>query len=118
LLGRFQTLQTSLIIEPPGSGPSASDEQLLPRRSEVDSTSVPHIYVGLFRGAGLLGRAADGRTDGRGRGREWVGSRSLKNLFEAVEGGEDDVMTASHQAHGRQQLQNQSFCPEEQEGCI
>lgn len=34
------------------------------------------------------------------------------DLFEVVKGGEDDVMTSSHQTHGRQQLQHQSFSPE------
>lgn len=36
----------------------------------------------------------------------------LTDLFEVVKGGEDDVMTSSHQTHGRQQLQHQSFSPE------
>ena len=36
------------------------------------------------------------------------------DLFEVVEGGEDDVMTSSNQTHGCQQLQNQSLGPEEQ----
>lgn len=34
------------------------------------------------------------------------------NLFEVVEGGQDDVMAASHQANRRQQLQHQGFGPE------
>lgn len=37
----------------------------------------------------------------------------FKDLFEAVEGGEDDVMASSHQTHGRQQLQHQRLRPEE-----
>lgn len=33
------------------------------------------------------------------------------DLFEVVKGGQDDVMTSSHQTHGSQQLQHQSFGP-------
>lgn len=36
------------------------------------------------------------------------------DLFDVVEGGEDDVVASSHQTHGRQQLQNQSFGPDNQ----
>lgn len=40
--------------------------------------------------------------------------RDPSDLFEVVEGSEDDIVTSSHQTHGCQQLQHQSFGPEKE----
>lgn len=44
---------------------------------------------------------------------DWRSIEVSRNLFEVVKGREDDVMAAPHKANGRQQLQDQSFGPED-----